>query len=719
MDNPLQSFRKLFANRPDSEHEQGLVRLIITAIFTTYVLGTVSLRENYSPDLLSVLLILGVEGFVGLLLLAAIFFNPAKSNLRRWVGMLLDYSMMAATLFFLGEAASPMYVILLWVTIGNGLRYGRDFLYAAIACATTSFAIVILTTSFWLEHPILSWGLLIGLFAIPLYLASLLMALTTAVDEARRANAAKSRFLASMSHELRSPLNGIIGMSELLSAMRLTAEQRECADVIQTSAQTLSMLVEDVLDISAIEAGKLKRQDGDLNLRELVRRLRTMLLPLASAKNLKFSVMLPETLPSLVRGDNGHLLQVLMNLSHNAIKFTELGGVQLQIVELSRHENIIALRFSIRDTGIGIPDSQAEKIFQAFEQLDSGPARRYAGSGLGTTIAKTLTELMGGTIGFERNHGGGSHFWVNLEFDLLNADPTAFDMEGINGKKDKVVSLDDPFVRHRARVKNLNILVADDIAANRIVMQRLLERAGHTVHLAENGEDALDKLADSVFDIVFVDLHMPGISGLDVIRQARVMQSGVKAIPLVALSADATTESISEAEGAGASLFLTKPIVVAKLLDAIIDLLKKDSNVMIKPIFVPIQTPSRFRPEVLRELASMNLGDEFLNHFITQSFQDAKRCLVDFERAGSVQDWDSVRESAHALKGVSENLGDDGLSEICTKVMHSGSAELSRDWLKLFKAISHGVQLTAEQVHIELANLLSPPASLNAGAKED
>lgn len=719
MNSHLQSFGKQLANRPDTEHQQAIVRLVITFICFIYFAGAVSFSDTYATYLL---VILTVEGLVGILLLIAIALHPAQSNIRRWIGMLLDYSMMAATMFFLGEVAAPAYVLILWVTIGNGLRYGRNFLYAAIACAAVSFGVVIQTTIFWQTYVFLAWGLLFGLIAIPLYLASLLSALTAAVDEARRANAAKSRFLATMSHELRSPLNGIIGMSELLSAMKLSVEQRECADVIQTSAQTLAMLVEDVLDISAIEAGKLKRQDANFSLRDLVRRLRTMLMPLAAAKNLKFDINIPDTLPSRVRGDGGHLLQVLMNLLHNAIKFTESGSVELEITEQSRTLENVKVCFSVRDTGIGIPDSQIEKIFQAFEQLDTGPTRRYGGTGLGTTIAKTLTELMGGTIEFENNADGGSHFWVVLDFELLGAEAHALKDFKQSYRAEKVVAIDDPFVRHRARVKALKILVADDIAANRIVLQRLLERAGHTVVLAGDGESALDKLAGFVFDIAFIDLHMPGISGLDVIRQAKVMQAGMSPIPIVALSADATTDSIRDAEAAGANLFLTKPIVVARLLDAIVELIKKDVSRMMKyvpPVHVHDHKEGSFRPEVLRELASMNLGEEFLNHFVEQCLQDAERCLTSIEHACAASDWDLVRESAHAMKGISENLGADIVSTICTQMMHANSPELSRDWRKHFKAMTHAVHVMTKEIEGELKLLLAVPGRRNARPNED
>lgn len=717
-----QSRGRLYLNTSDSEHQQGIIRLAITAIFIVYVAGITFFGDSSASHLSAVISILTTEGIVGLSILIAMMINPGSSSPRRWVGMVLDYSMMAATMFFLGEPAAPMYVVLLWVTIGNGLRYGRNFLYAAIVLAATSFLIVINTTSFWQAHEFLSYGLLLGLIAIPLYLASLLSALTTAVDEARRANAAKSRFLATMSHELRSPLNGIIGMSELLSAMKLSVEQRECADVIQTSAQTLAMLVEDVLDISAIEAGKLKRLDANFSLRDLVRRLRTMLVPFAVAKNLKFDIDLPDTLPSRVRGDGGHLLQVLMNLLHNAIKFTETGTVELKITEQSRTAESVKMRFSVRDTGVGIPNSQVEKIFQAFEQLDTGPTRRYGGTGLGTTIAKTLTELMGGTIGFENNRNGGSHFWVVLDFDLLGADAHALKDFKQSYRAEKVVAIDDPFVRHRARVKALKILVADDIAANRIVLQRLLERAGHSVVLASDGEAALDQLAEFSFDIAFIDLHMPGISGMDVIRQSKVMQAGMPSIPVVALSADATTDSIHDAQAAGANLFLAKPIVVARLLDAIVELTKKDLTVTAKPaspILVQDYKEGSFRPEVLRELAAMNLGEEFLNHFVEQCLQDAERCLTSIEQACAANDWDLVRESAHAMKGISENLGADIVSTICSQIMRANSIELSRDWPKYLKAMSHAVDGMTKEIEGELKILTAVPGRRNARPKED
>lgn len=703
---------RAFANRPDSEHGQALVRLVIAAVLLAYLAGLAS-GEVAGEELRLSVLVLLAETLLGLGIVIAIVLQPGVSHFRRVVGMLADYSTLAAMMILKGEVLAPLYVIILWVTVGNGLRYGTGYLFAAIALAVATFLAVILSTPYWQQNPYIAWGLLVGLVAIPAYLISLLRDLRRAGEEARRANAAKSRFLANMSHEFRSPLNGIIGMAELLSGTRLSPEQREAADVIQTSAQTLLLLVEDVLDISAIEAGKLKRQDSEFSPRELARRIRTMLQPMAANKNLELAVDVQEGIPARLRGDASHLGQILLNLTHNAIKFTEVGSVRLAFELRALHEGKAALRFSVRDTGIGVPDAAKATLFQAFEQVDSGPTRRFGGTGLGTTIAKTLTELLGGSIGLEDNPGGGTHFWVDLELDVVRGEQAGAPAAG----EGKVISFDDPFVRHRARVRPMRVLVADDQPANRLVLQRLLERAGHQPVFAEDGDQALDRLEAETLDVAIVDLHMPGVDGLEVIKQARVMQAGGERTPIVVLSADATVDAVRDAEAAGAYTFLTKPVVASRLLDTLAEIAGGAGGEATAPQRKDL-LPS-LRTDVLEELAGMGLGTQFLRDFSEQCLRDASRCLAEAERAAAQARWDGLREAAHALKGVSENLGAQALVARSTELMRASDAVLAKEWRRLVGNIGTQLEGTAAQVRSEVARIAARPSQGEEGRPTD
>ena len=694
---------RAFVNRPDSEHGQALVRLAIAAVLLIYLAGLASGASAGREVLLSVYVLLA-ETMLGLGLVIAIIMNPGVSHTRRVIGMLADYGTLAAMMILKGEVLAPLYVIILWVTVGNGLRFGTQYLFAAIGLALLTFVTVIFNTPYWQANPYIAWGLVVGLVAIPAYLITLLRDLRRAGEEARRANAAKSRFLANMSHEFRSPLNGIIGMAELLSSTRLAPEQREAADVIQTSAQTLLLLVEDVLDISAIEAGKLRRQDSDFSPREQVRRIRTMLQPMAASKSLQFAVEVAEGVPQRLHGDAGHLSQVLLNLLHNAIKFTDTGSVRLDVLVREHRGGVVALRFSVRDTGVGVPEEYKGRIFQAFEQVDSGPTRRFGGTGLGTTIAKTLTELLGGRIDLEDNPGGGTHFFVDLEFPVVVDEPGAVAAADSDGK---VIAFDDPFVRHRARVRPLRILVADDIPANRLVLQRILEKAGHSAVFAEDGEQALERLEDDNIDAAIIDLHMPVMDGLEVIKQARVMQAGGARTPILVLSADATVDAVRDAEAAGAYTFLTKPVVASRLLESLAEIAggTQDEPVAArKDRLVPT-----LRTDVLEELAGMGLGKDFLHDFAEQCLRDASRCLAEAERGAATGRWEAVREAAHALKGVSENLGAQALVERSTELMRSSDAVLGKEWRRYLGLLGTLLEATAEQVRRELARISAMP----------
>ncbi len=693
----LHWLRSRLRGRADSEHAQVFVRIAITALFSAYLGWEVS-DGNRNPALFATWLILIGELAGALGLLGAILASPAPSDVRRWIGMLLDYSAMGGVMYLQGESASPLYAVYLWVTIGNGMRYGPRYLYSGTALGALSFALMMRTTPYWLQNPYLSWGLLLGLIAVPLYFASLLKALTHAIEDARRANLAKSRFLANMSHEFRTPLNGLSGMSELLASTRLDPEQRGYVETLQAASRSLLSLVEDVLDISAIEAGKLKLKQEAFALRDLLAEIDLVMRPQARAKQLDYVVEVDAAVPDRLRGDAGHLRQVLVNLLSNAIKFTPTGEVRLEIAANgSPQGGSQRLRFTVTDTGVGIPASARAKLFEAFEQADNSLSRKHAGSGLGTTIAKGLTEAMGGSIGFESREHAGSRFWVELPFELVAAEVSAsvpaeqgasrLEPMPPSEAARNVIAFSDPFLRHRARVRPLRTLVADDHAANRMVLQGVLQKAGHRVFVADDGEAALDALAASEFDLALVDLHMPGLSGVDLIRQLRVMEAGSpRRTPVVVLSADATPEAVQSCTTAGARAFLTKPFVVARLLDVIADIAAGTSTLpMVEdarthPAIPP--TSDILDPAVLDEFASLGMGAEFEAEFVGQCVADARVAVQRLRIAAGASDWEQLREQAHALKGIAGNMGLVQLAAHSGMLMKMTGLELGRDWAR-------------------------------------
>ena len=356
-----------------------------------------------------------------------------------------------------------------------------------------------------------------------------------------------------------------------------------------------------------------------------------------------------------------------------------------------------------------IPDGAA-LIDEATVRLDAGQDAELlldTALTLETTTLADVANLLGGEIGLEDNPGGGSHFWAELPMQVPQAPSAAEDQS-------TVVSFEDPFLRHKARVRPVHVLVADDQAANRKVLCRMLERAGHRVSEADDGEQALDRIAEGGIDIAIIDMHMPRVTGLDVLKQLRFMQAGSKRTPVIVFSADATPQALRDAEEAGAHAFLTKPVVVARLLEAVASLLDGRKLTTTKPAAEGVRP--MVNPVVLQELAEMNLGGAFLRDFVEQCLADANQCVIEMNRLHSLQDWREFREMAHALKGVAENLGAQMLADRCSQVMRASDEALRREASVLIRDITVQLGSAAEQTRAEAARLSAGTGKPDADA---
>ncbi len=391
--------------------------------------------------------------------------------------------------------------------------------------------------------------------------------LRKAKEAAEFASSAKGEFLANMSHEIRTPLNAIIGLADLLSETRLSAEQEEYVQMYQRSGENLLTLLNDILDLSKIEAGRLELESITFDLLDLVDKTIEFQAVRAQAKGLGLNRRLAPEVPRLLLGDANRLQQILANLLGNAIKFSENGAVFLEVAVTEQHSDSCLLSFAVRDTGIGIPEDKLLCIFDSFTQADPSTTRKYGGTGLGLAISKRLVEAMGGQIHVESKVGSGSTFYFSVRFTCLEL-PT-----GHAGRVPNEAELLPPrAVEFRLLAERpLRILLAEDSEDNALLIKSYLKHTPHTMELAENGLQALSKYIGGGFDLVLMDMQMPEMDGYTATSRIRAWEAetGTPPAPIVALTAYARQEDVAKSLAAGCTVHITKPLKKGVLLKAI------------------------------------------------------------------------------------------------------------------------------------------------------
>jgi len=675
----------LFGASMNIELEQTLLRLLLVLVGMTYGL-VVNYWGVFGEGYLNSVVALGYFYVIfSIVSILHVYLRPEGHKWRHSAYMCIDILVTSIVMYSFGEYGVPFFVFYMWLTIGNGFRYGHLELILCAALSLCGFITMCLFTPYWREEYLLSVACVMLLSIIPMYVAIMLKGLQEAKNIAVQANQEKTRFLANISHEIRTPLNAVVGFSEILDRETDGVRRAQLTRNIKDASASLMSLVDGVLDFSRIESGHVHIEKEAFSLYGLIHSVEGIFSMQAEQVGVRYVTDMDVTLPPCVIGDVDRLRQILVNLVGNAVKFTSHGEIKVRVSRIQSENNAGRIQFEVIDTGIGISAAMQSRIFERFRQADDSVQRRYGGTGLGTSIAKRLVDLMGGQIDVDSEEHKGSRFWFHIplievpdeqlatsvsedacpgccviaarqsQADLAAVLPDVrvfehwdallrsdivlseccviVDCQSVardevdnivrqgreagtclvalhedTGKHDDYLyagfhlvistcehvdnvlscaaiildtrtrsNLKQDLARYMKNGERLNVLVTDDCRLNRHVMKAMLDDMGVESDFASSGPMALGKLRSGAYNVLLLDIQMPGMSGFDVIELYKARNSGDKTIPVIVVTGDATAEIYEKCDQLGVSRCLLKPVDQGKLCHALATLIAPGS----------------------------------------------------------------------------------------------------------------------------------------------